>query len=130
MKKYALMALALAFIIAGLLILPVSAAEVESTSADPVAHFQEDEGEGCLSCHEGIESIRLPDSDMMKEIRAKGECTTCHGGDPAVTGDPNHEEAAEEAHSGAPADLPFDEFYPAPGSVWVTGNTCGQCHTD
>ena len=41
-KQYALMALALALITAGLLIMPVSAAEVESTSADPVTRYQED----------------------------------------------------------------------------------------
>jgi hypothetical protein len=67
---------------------------------------------------------------MMKEITSKGECTTCHGGDPTVTGDLDDTGAAEAAHTGAPEDKPFDEFYPDPGSVWVAGNTCGQCHTD
>ncbi len=124
MKKYVLLALAFALITAGLLILPVSAAEVESNAADPIARYQMGEGEGCLACHEGIESIRAADSDMMKQIMDKGECTTCHGGDPTVTDDP------DAAHTGAPDTLPFDEFYPDPGSVWVASKTCGQCHTD
>ena len=45
--------------------------------------------EGCLSCHEGIEDIRDPNTAMMAMIKAKGAplgdpagCVVCHGGDP------------------------------------------------
>ncbi len=73
--------------------------------------------EGCTTCHEGIESIRDPESLMMQQIMERGECTTCHGGDPTETEDP------DIAHGG-------DYFYPDPGSIWIAENTCGQCHQD
>ena len=76
--------------------------------------------EGCLSCHEGIEDIRPQDSDMMRQLKAMGECTACHGGDPTVTGTPDDEEAVQQAHSG--------EFYPDPGNIWIADRTCGKCH--
>ena len=67
---------------------------------------------------------------MQAEIDAKGECTACHGGDPTITGTIDDTAAAEAAHTGAPGTVPFDEFYPDPGSVWVADQTCGQCHTN
>ena len=46
-------------------------------------------GDSCVKCHNGIESIRDQDSDMMKQIVALGQavgdtggCTICHGGNP------------------------------------------------
>ncbi len=87
---------------------------------------------GCLSCHEGIEAIRDPESEMMQQIVLIGEdngdpggCVTCHGGNPQGL-------TAEEAHAGAPADLAEsgpDMFFPDPGSVWIAEKTCGQCHS-
>ncbi len=87
---------------------------------------------GCLSCHEGIKSIREPGSEMLSQIKQFGEsvgdpsgCVTCHGGTPQAT-------TKAAAHSGAPAD--FAEgigpktFYPDPGSIWIADRTCGQCH--
>ncbi len=73
--------------------------------------------ENCTSagCHQGIEPIRDPESEMMKQIRALGECTTCHGGNPQAT-------TAEEAHG------PEGEFYPDPGNPWIVDKTCGKCH--
>ncbi len=85
---------------------------------------------GCLSCHQGIE--RFSDGDMQDTIEAMGAelgdpggCVVCHGGSPAGT-------TAAAAHRGAPKDLLENDgpqtFYPDPGSVWIAGNTCGQCH--
>jgi len=78
---------------------------------------------GCVRCHEGIEWIRDPDSEMMQQIlalgRASGDpqgCTVCHGGDATA-------EEKEPAHQG-------EAFYADPGSPWVNENTCGRCHAD
>ncbi len=81
------------------------------------------QGEGCLTCHEGIEDIRPQDSRMMQQIKAMGECTACHGGDPTVRAeDPNDEEAKKAAHN------PEKGFYPDPGNIWIADQTCGKCH--
>lgn len=89
---------------------------------------------GCISCHEGIEDIRAPESGMMAAIKALGDrqddpqgCVTCHGGNPLGL-------TAEEAHSGiGPNALSTGPktFYPDPGSIWIADNSCGQagCHT-
>ena len=73
--------------------------------------------ENCTNagCHEGIEDIRDPNSDMMRQIKAIGECTACHGGNPDAT-------TAEEAHG------PKGSFYPDPGNPWIVDKTCGKCH--
>ncbi|MEA3336485.1 MAG: cytochrome c3 family protein [Chloroflexota bacterium] len=113
-----------------LMMTTAAAATSEPASHAPSVLLQDAEGEGCLSCHEGIELIRAEDSGMMKDLRDRGECTACHGGDPGITGTPDDDEAVEAAHTGAPDTLPFTEFYPDPGSVWVAQDTCGQCHTD
>ncbi len=88
---------------------------------------------GCLSCHEGIESIRQSDSGMMAAIKALGGpqgdpegCVVCHGGNPAAL-------TAEEAHAGVSATaMPTGPktFYPDPGSIWIADQSCGQagCH--
>ena len=85
---------------------------------------------GCLSCHEGIETIREDTSEMLRQIRDLGKsagdpegCVVCHGGNPKAT-------TKAEAHKGAPKDLGPKTFYPDPGSVWIAENTCGQCHAD
>ncbi len=91
-----------------------------------------DEGnsQGCLGCHEGIESFT--EGPMMQAIQAIGAaagdpagCVTCHGGNPAAA-------AKEDAHQGAPDTLTAmngpEMFYPDPGSVWIAERTCGQCH--
>ena len=52
----------------------------------------------CLSCHKGIEDIRDPNSNMMKEIFkvadkagvAKNDCVVCHGGNPEATKKKKH----------------------------------------
>lgn len=86
---------------------------------------------GCLSCHDGIEDIRSDDSAMMLTIRALGTahgdpagCVICHGGTPGAT-------TKEQAHSGIPATMTVGPktFYPDPGSLFITENTCGQCHS-
>lgn len=85
---------------------------------------------GCLNCHKGIE--QFSDGPMQEGVAAIGAdfgdpqgCITCHGGDPAAT-------EKEAAHSGAPEGLAKaggpHRFYPDPGSVWIAGETCGQCH--
>lgn len=97
----------------------------------------------CLKCHKGIESIRQPDSEMMKEIfhiaekvgYPRNDCIVCHGGNPEAT-------TKEEAHKGTIK--PFIEgiktkhgiikgpqnFYPDPGSPWINKYTCGMCHKE
>lgn len=85
---------------------------------------------GCLSCHTGIE--QFTEGPMMETIMDSGVehgdpggCVICHGGTPNAT-------TADQAHSGAPADLIEaggpDLFFPDPGSVWIADKTCGQCH--
>jgi len=81
------------------------------------------EESGCLACHEGIELIRRPESDMMRQIAAMGRerndpggCVVCHGGDPTAT-------TEQDAHGG-------QHFYPDPGSPWINEFTCGPCHAD
>ncbi len=97
----------------------------------------------CLKCHKGIENIRQPDSEMMKEIfhiaekvgYPRNDCIVCHGGNPEAT-------TKEEAHKGTIK--PFIEgiktehgiikgpqnFYPDPGSPWINKYTCGMCHKE
>ncbi|MCC7475918.1 MAG: cytochrome C [Pirellulales bacterium] len=95
-----------------------------STNADPITeHFPEAASSGCLKCHSGIELIREPGSEMLRQIMERGKalgdpagCVVCHGGDAKVTTD----KAA--AHGGT--------FYPAPASPWVNEHTCGKCHEE
>jgi hypothetical protein len=124
MKKY-IPVITLAFIVT-LFVTGVALASSANDSSSPNIHsaplalpeVQQAEPEGCLECHEGVEDIREPGSDMLKQIMAQGECTTCHGGDPAET------EVAEAAHG------PEGEFFPDPGSPNIVGKTCGKCHID
>ena len=88
---------------------------------------------GCMSCHEGIESIREETSAMLAQIKGMGAaqgdpqgCVVCHGGNPQGL-------TAEEAHAGRTPKAPESgpkTFYPDPGSVWIADNSCGQsgCH--
>ncbi len=127
MKKYIVLATAPALVAVCFFVLspPTMAADAVPEQVEPIALYQGGDQEGCLACHEGIEDIRDPEtSGMMKQIMAKGQCTTCHGGDPAETED------AEAAHLGAPDTVPFDEFIVDPGDIFVAENTCGQCHVD
>ena len=88
---------------------------------------------GCTTekCHQGIASIREPDSGMMRKIkqwgRAAGDpegCVVCHGGDPKAV-------KKEKAHQGAPASLHGPRgFYRDPGSPWVNKYSCGYCHPE
>ena len=89
-------------------------------------------GDSCVKCHEGIESIRDPKSDMMKQIIDLGQvagdsggCSVCHGGNPDA-GD------KENAHKGAPIGHPggLATFVRDPGSIWIADKTCGICHAD
>ena len=90
-------------------------------TAQPVASDREESG--CMTCHQGIEPIREPDSAMMRQIIALGSgmgdpagCIVCHGGDPTAT-------LKEAAHGG-------EDFYPDPGSPWVNEAACEACHPD
>lgn len=85
--------------------------------------FPEAAQSGCMKCHAGIEPIREPGSEMLKQIMARGKqrgdpagCIVCHGGDPGAGDDKT------KAHGG--------RFFPDPGSPWVNEHTCGQCHPD
>ena len=89
-------------------------------------------GDSCVKCHKGIESIRDPKSDMMKQIVAMGKgmgdsggCVVCHGGNPKAG-------TAAEAHKGAPKAHPggLTAFVRDPGSYWIMDKTCGVCHAD
>lgn len=101
-----------------------SGAKFDSVSLD------EAKRKGCLSCHEGIESIREAGSIMGEQIAGLGAavgdpggCVVCHGGTPDAA-------TKEAAHSGVPAELSGpDAFYPDPGSLYVADKTCGQCHS-
>jgi hypothetical protein len=88
-------------------------------------------GDSCVKCHDGIESIRDHDSDMMKQIIAMGKglgdtggCTVCHGGNPK-------DGTVAGAHKGAPNHPGgLAEFVRDPGSIWIADKTCGLCHAD
>jgi len=89
-------------------------------------------GDSCVKCHNGIEHIREPSSDMMKQIVAMGQgmgdtggCVVCHGGDAGAG-------TAETAHKGAPKAHPggLAAFVRDPGSFWIMDKTCGICHAD
>ena len=89
------------------------------------------EGKYCLACHQGIEPTRPLDSEMMKQILAKGAsmgdpngCVVCHGGNPMETRN------KEKAHFGVPKGSKLMAFTPVPGALQVNENTCGLCHTD
>lgn len=89
------------------------------------------EGKYCLACHQGIEPTRPLDSEMMKQILAKGTemgdpngCVVCHGGTP------NETVNKHKAHSGVPRNSSLAAFTPVPGALQVNDNTCGLCHTD
>ena len=77
MKKYTLFSIVLVLALAAVFVLAQTPASASGPVAAPAA--QAGEGEGCLTCHEGIESIREEGSGMQAEIDAKGECTACHG---------------------------------------------------
>ena len=111
----------------GLLSTQVSAATGQFDKVSAAAAKEQ----GCLSCHGGIEEIREEGSVMLAQIKAIGNgmgdpggCVVCHGGTPNAT-------TKDKAHSGAPKALSAngpETFYPDPGSIWIAGRTCGQCH--
>ncbi len=103
------------------LLVGAALAAPDGGAALPSAPMQADQS-GCLSCHQGIESIMPPDSQMMQQIDAMGGCVVCHGGDDTVTGTPDDAEAVAAAHSG--------DFYPDPGAMNVADKTCGKCHVN
>ncbi|MCO4760305.1 MAG: cytochrome C [Myxococcales bacterium] len=93
-------------------------------------------GRGCTQakCHDLIEPIRQPGSDMMKELKEVGDkhgdpdgCITCHGGNPTAT-------TAKAAHTSSVPSLAKaggpDDFFVDPGSPWVNARSCGQCHSE
>lgn len=89
------------------------------------------EESNCLACHQGIEPTRPLDTEMMKQILAKGAalgdpngCVICHGGTASELLD------EDRAHSGVPKGSLLAAFTPVPGALQVNENTCGQCHQD
>jgi hypothetical protein len=89
----------------------------------------------CISCHDGIEHIRDPQSKMMQEILkvadkagARGnDCVVCHGGNP-------NSKDKNISHSGTLSYFKTHkgpkEFYPSPTSQWINNHTCGMCHEE
>ncbi len=91
-------------------------------------------GGGCTTtdCHAGLEEIVPTDLPMSQQLKMNGQmhgdpdgCVMCHGGNPTAT-------KKEEAHKGVPATLRMapgpKDYYPDPGSIWISDNTCGICH--
>ncbi len=89
---------------------------------------------GCITCHQGIESIRDEASPMMAMIKAIGSthgdaegCVVCHGGNPQASD-------AKSAHQGSPDSLKqakgAQTFYPDPGAMDINKFTCAMsgCH--
>lgn len=110
--------------------LPVLPANHPDISKDKSLGFPA-EDKYCLACHQGIEPTRPLDSEMMKQILAKGTemgdpngCVVCHGGTPTETVNKH------KAHSGVPKGSGLSAFTPVPGALQVNDNTCGLCHTD
>ncbi len=105
------------------------------------------EGNGCLSCHEGIEPIRCANSGMFRMIESTAEkagsssrCVVCHGGNPDIVlqhghfepDNASHMALVKKAHEGTidyfkTHDGP-KSFYPDPGSPWINDNSCAACH--
>lgn len=101
------------------------------------------EGEGCVTCHAGIEQVH--------QAIPAGECTLCHGGNPNTTElasahipiPANWEEIRGPALPPAPPGfikdfapdqldaLPLDYLqFINPGDTRVVTHTCGRCHAD
>jgi hypothetical protein len=123
MKRFAFLIVA-AFLLSGL-----------STQAGKSESVTPEQAKGCLSCHEGIESIRQETSPMMLAIKGIGSvhgdpngCVVCHGGNPRAT-------TKQDAHSGSPETLKAAKgpqmFYLDPGAMVINKLTCGQavCHS-
>ena len=77
-------------------------------------HYPQAKQSGCMKCHEGIELIREPGSEMLERIMELGEqtgdpagCIVCHGGDPTAT-------EKEAAHAADRLSTPIPA---APGST-------------
>ncbi len=97
--------------------------------------FPDKTNNNCLTCHNGIEHIRNPESGMMQQIYSiakqagfsDNECIICHGGTPTATNE-------KLAHSGSIKYLKEnngpEQFYPDPASVWINIKTCGMCHQE
>jgi hypothetical protein len=92
-----------AFILAWLVLLSFPAASDQKEA--------ETRGEGCLSCHKGIETIN---EKMAAAWRADKKCEVCHYGQPTAA-------TKLEAHRGIIAN---------PGDLRVIERTCGKCHSD
>jgi hypothetical protein len=100
-------------------------------------------GNNCLECHKGIEPIREPDSEMMKEILEiaekagypENDCIVCHGGNPEAKDKENaHKGSIKAFIKGVETEHGIKKgpqnFYPDPGSPWINEYTCGICHQE
>lgn len=115
--------------------LPAAHPDLSPNAPPPPQALAEVTDNGCRSCHQGIESIRDPESGMMQKILEKAatagfednDCIVCHGGNPTAT-------SAKVAHDGTIAYFTENEgpknFYPDPGSPWINEHTCGMCHAE
>lgn len=91
---------------------------------------------GCTrtGCHDHVEPIRDPGSEMMQRIRDRGDafgdpdgCIVCHGGslEAVAAADAHHGAVPALADEGGP-----DAFFADPASPWVNARSCGQCHAE
>lgn len=87
-----------------------------------IDHFLDAARSGCMHCHQGVELIREPGSEMLSQMMQRGRelgdpagCVVRHSGNP----DETHDKSA--AHGG-------QDSYADPGSPWINEKTCGPCH--
>jgi len=96
--------------------LPVAAFALATVSSEGAEESQEP-ASGCLRCHDGIEPIRQPGSEMLEAIIEEGEnlddpagCVVCHGGDRRAAGGARRRTlvlAAEKTPKDRRLSLPF-----------------------
>jgi hypothetical protein len=90
--------------------------ETSGTPAAPVSRLDGQEGEKCLTCHEGIEEVSASHPMSLG-------CTVCHGGD-------GHAQDAESAHAPMIHDPDAGTGRRNPSGLKVAAKSCSQanCH--
>ncbi len=93
--------------------------------------------EGCMQCHQGIESMHRDGDDEIGIT-----CVDCHGGDGAATDKERAHVQPRQSDVFASSANPVDSYaainhespafirFMNPGDFRVAGQTCGACHED